>query len=128
MAAAIRAGIAAFAIVFAIGSVLGTGRVLLLAPQLGALAATVIELPMMLVASWLTVGWAVRRWRVPWRAGARLAMGATAFALLIAAETALGVFGFGRSLAEQLAAMTSPDGALGLAAQIAFALFPLVRR
>lgn len=128
MAAALRAGSVYFAVMFALGFVLGTIRVVLLAPGLGAMTATLIELPVMLAASWFVCRWAVARWRVPWRPGARLAMGALAFALLIAAEVVLGTLGFGRSVGEQIAAMLSPEGLAGLAGQLLFALFPLARR
>jgi hypothetical protein len=59
---------------------------------------------------------------------ARLWMGAVAFLLLIAAETVLGVYGFGRGLTEQAQALARPAGLLGLAGQILFAIIPLLRR
>lgn len=128
MPAALRAGSVYFAVMFALGFALGTIRVVLLAPRLGAMTATLIELPVMLAASWFVCRWAVARWRVPWRPGARLAMGALAFALLIAAEIGLGILGFGRSAEAQIAAMLSPEGLAGIGGQLLFALFPLVRR
>lgn len=124
--AILRAATRYAAIVFAIGFLLGTVRVLLIAPRLGALGATLIELPVMLAASWIVCGRVLRR--LPLSApGARLAMGAIAFVLLIGAEVALGVFGFGRTLPDQIAAMATPAGLAGLAAQIGFGLFPLLR-
>jgi hypothetical protein len=54
-------------------------------------------------------------------------MGAVAFAVLIAAEFALGWFGFGRSPTEQLASYGSAPGVIGLAAQVMFAVFPIVQ-
>lgn len=128
MSRAVRAGAAYFAAMFALGFLLGTARVLWLAPRAGAWGAVLIETPVMLAASWFVCGRAVRRWRVPADTPARLAMGAVAFVLLIGAETALGVIGFGRTLAEQGAAFRSPEGLTGLAAQLVFAAFPLVRR
>lgn len=128
MPAALRAGSAYFGVMFALGFALGTIRVVLLAPRMGAMTATLIELPVMLLASWFVCRWAVARWRVPWRPGARLVMGALAFALLIAAEVALGILGFGRSIDDQIAAMLSPEGLAGVGGQLLFALFPLVRR
>lgn len=128
MPAAMRAGSAYFTAMFALGFALGTIRVLLLAPRLGSMTATLVELPVMLAASWIACGWSVRRWRVPWRPRTRLAMGALAFALLIMAEVALGVFGFGRSIGGQIAAMLSPAGVAGIGGQLVFAAFPLVRR
>ena len=55
-------------------------------------------------------------------------MGGTALALLLIADALPGWAGFGRSFAEQLAAYGRAPGALGLAAQGAFALLPLVQR
>ena len=54
-------------------------------------------------------------------------MGALAFALLMAAELAVSVFALWRSPAEHFSVYSSVHGAIGLAAQIAFALFPLLR-
>ena len=81
----VKAGAAYFAVVFAAGFVLGTVRVLLLIPRLGALTSVLLELPLMLAISWMACGWALRRFRVPPRIPPRLTMGATAFALLMLA-------------------------------------------
>ncbi len=54
-------------------------------------------------------------------------MGAVALALLLAAECLLGVFGFGLSMNEQWARYQQTGPMLGLAAQIAFALFPAIQ-
>lgn len=93
----LQAGAAYFGALFALGFVLGTIRVLAVAPRLGELGAVALELPIMLLASWFACAWAVRRWSVPAATGARVLMGAWAFALLLGAETALGTIGFGRS-------------------------------
>ncbi len=54
-------------------------------------------------------------------------MGALAFALLMVVELALSVFVFGRSTDEYLAAFATLPGAIGLAAQTAFAFVPWVQ-
>ena len=120
-AAALYAGLA-----FAAGFGLGALRVLLVAPRIGPLAAVALETPLMLAVSWLACGFAVRTFRVR---GPRqgLAMGAVAFGLLMAAEFALGVLAFGQTPAGFLRALAQPPGALGFAAQLAFALFPALR-
>lgn len=128
MNASFVAGFVYFALVFAAGFVLGGLRISLLEPRLGALGAVLAELPLMLAVSWLACGWTLRRFDVPGAVAARLVMGVTAFALLMAAELALAVFVFGESAGEFLAAVTAPAGAVGLAGQIAFALMPLARR
>jgi len=125
LSAALKAGALAFAIVFAAGFVLGTARVLWVVPRVGPLGAVLLELPVMLALSWWAVRLAVRRLAVPGDVAARLAMGGFAFALLIGAETLLGVLAFGRSPAGQWQALLAPEGLAGLAAQVLFGLFPL---
>lgn len=122
---ALIAGSVYFGVLFGLGFALGTIRVTLVAPRIGELAATMAEVPVMLLASWLACGWIVRRWSVPYRLPVRAAMGAWFLGLLLAAEALLGLTLFGRTGAEQWAALTSPAGLLGLAAQLAAALFPL---
>lgn len=119
----LRAAVAYWAVVFALGFVLGTVRVLWLAPQVGLMPATALELPVMLAASWLASGWLVRRFGI---AGAReaLAAGLAAFALLMVAECALAVTMMDQTPAQWLAGLRQPHALLGLAGQIVFALMP----
>lgn len=127
MRRAVLAGSAYFGIVFAIGFVLGTVRVVLLVPRTGEFAATALELPVMLLASWIACGWTVRHWAVPARIRVRLLMGVLAFVWLMSAEVLLGVLGFGRDFSEQWAALQTPPGLLGLGGQVGFAVMPLLR-
>lgn len=127
MAAALRAGAVYFAIVFAVGFVLGTIRVLVVIPRFGETNAVLIELPVMLALSWIACGSLVRRFGVPPHFGARAVMGGVAFALLMIAEAGVSVFGFGRTFAEHLAGYQTAGAQLGLAAQVGFALFPLLQ-
>jgi hypothetical protein len=106
-------------IVFLIGFILGTIRVLLVAPRLGETTAVIIEAPIMLAVSWF--GLDVRR-----TVAARSLMGLVAFMVLMSAEVGLGAV-LGRSLADQLAAYKSPSGAIGLIAQVIFAMFPVIQ-
>lgn len=126
MAAALKAGIAYFAIVFAAGFALGVLRVLAVAPRVGELGAVAIELPVILALSWLVCVWATRRFSVAAATGTRLVMGGVAFALLMAGEIGLSML-MGRSLAQHLAVYRTANGQLGLAAQVAFAAFPLLQ-
>ena len=59
MAATIRAEVAYGLIVFLIGFVFGSIRVLLLAPHLGETGAVSLETPIMLAASWFVWCWCV---------------------------------------------------------------------
>jgi hypothetical protein len=127
MRSAVGAGVAYFAVVFAVGFLLGTLRVLFLAPSIGEAAAVLVELPVMLSLSWFACGWLLRALAVPGAWRHRLAMGAAALLLLMVAELGVSVFLFGRSILAHLAAYRSWHAAAGLAAQVAFAAFPLVR-
>lgn len=119
--------LAYFAMVFAIGFALGTLRVLLIVPRFGEMIGVWLELPIILVSAWLVCRWAMRRWAVPRGPSSRLFVGLAALAMLLAAEVLLGLTLFGRDLAGQLAEMTRGSGALGLAAQLVYAFFPLLQ-
>ncbi len=119
------AALAYWAGVFALGFALGTARVLLLVPRIGEAPATLLELPLMLAASWWLAGRIVRRFALP--PGAALAAGLLAFALLLAAELATGVLAFGLSPGEWLSGLARPAGLMGLAGQAVFALLPGLR-
>jgi len=127
MAAAIWAGVAYAVIVFLIGFVFGTIRVLLLIPHLGKIVAVSLEAPIMLVASWFVCRGCLGRFDVPRRVGVRSAMSVVAFIVLMLAELGLSVLVFGRSTVQSAALYDSLPGAMGLAAQIIFAMFPVVQ-
>jgi hypothetical protein len=113
-------------IVFLIGFILGTIRVLLLAPRLGETTAVIVEVPMMLAVSWFVCRWCVDRLDVRRTVPARSLMGFVAFLVLMSAEVGLGAV-FGRSLVDQLATYASLAGTIGLAAQVIFAIFPVIQ-
>ena len=121
-----RAALAYWAVVFVLGFAFGTLRVLWLAPLVGLLAATAIELPVMLGASWLAAGWLVRRFAIAER-GEAVAMGGLAFACLMLAECVLAVIGMGQTPLEWLTGLREPHALLGLAGQGLFAVFPWLR-
>ncbi len=123
----LKAGCVYFVIVFAAGFVLGTVRVLLLVPILGEAGAVLTELPFILVISWLVCRWLIAGAPVPATLSARTVMGVMAFVLLMAAEGALAIFVFGQDVSGYLQSYRSIPAILGLAGQIAFALFPLVQ-
>ena len=112
--------------VFLIGFILGTIRVLLVVPWLGETTAVIIEAPVMLAASWFVCRWSVGRLSVRRAAPPRSSMGLVAFLVLMSAEFGLGTL-LGRSLGDQLAAYKSPPGAIGLGAQMIFAMFPVIQ-
>ena len=116
----LRAALLYWALVFAVGFVLGAVRTLWLAPQVGALAAVAIELPLMLAASWLVARRLIRLLGLTTPAEA-LIMGFAALALLLGSEAALA----GQGPGQWAAGLATPPGALGLAGQVLFALIPL---
>ncbi|MGB8331474.1 MAG: hypothetical protein WCE62_15215 [Polyangiales bacterium] len=123
---AVRAGITYFAVVFAAGFALGTARVLLLAPRLGEVLATILELPFMLGISWLACGKLIARFQIPPRIQPRVTMGAVAFVLLMLAEILLTVLLFNGSMNQFAEELTTPHGMIGFAGQLLFALMPLM--
>jgi hypothetical protein len=123
---ATKAGALYANIVFLIGLILGTIRVLLLAPRLGETTAVIAEVPMMLAASWFVCRWCVDRLHLRRTVPARSLMGLVTFLLLMSAEVGLGAV-FGRSFVDQLATYGSLSGAIGLAAQVIFAMFPVIQ-
>jgi hypothetical protein len=127
MLTALKAGLIYLAIVFAAAFVFGTVRVLYVIPRIGETGAVLIELPLLLMLSWWVCGKILRRYAVPQRSGHRALMGWVSFTLLMAAELALARFAFGRTPAEFLDGLATPNGTIGLVGQIAFALFPLMR-
>ncbi|MDK9697171.1 MAG: hypothetical protein OEL76_12325 [Siculibacillus sp.] len=125
MSAVVKAAAGWFAVTFAVAFGLGAVRQTLVAPRFGALAAVAIEVPILLVVSWVVARWAVRRFAVSDRPTSRLAMGGLAFTMLQASELAL-ASAFGTPPSTYLAAVLTAPGALGFAAQVAFAFMPFV--
>jgi hypothetical protein len=122
----VRAGSAYFALIFSLGFVLGTVRVLTVIPRIGEFAATLVEIPLILTASWFVSGWLIRRMQIAPDTRSRLLMGAAAFGLAMIAEPLLGL-SFGRSLSDQWSALLRPAGLAGLAGQALFGLMPWIR-
>jgi len=121
-----KAGVAYALTVFAIGFLLGTARILLLAPRVGSTIAVSVEAPIILAASWYISRIWMRRLTVSTEIRARILVGAVAFVTLMILEVALSSSLFHRSIGEYLADFRSPAGAIGLTAQICFATFPLL--
>lgn len=123
----VRAAPAYFGIVFACAFLFGIVRVLLVAPAVGAMAAVAIEIPLILVISWLAAAWVIARFAVAARMGARLAMGGLAFAILMLAEAGLALVAFGTPWPVFVAELATAPGLLGLFGQMMFALVPALR-
>jgi hypothetical protein len=81
----------------------------------------------MLAASWLVCGSVIRALGVTAAPAARAAMGGTSFVLLMLAEMGVGWVFFGRTPVAHVLLYREASYAVGLAAQVAFALMPMVR-
>jgi len=125
MKRALAAGTIYFAVVFAAGFGLGVLRTLFWVPTLGPSLAVAAELPVILTISWLACVRIVRR--LPMLRIEAAVMGACAFVLLMAAEAGVSMLLAGRSLSEHLSLYAEGPHLLGLAGQVAFACFPLVK-
>lgn len=124
---ALTAGVMYAVGMFAMGFIMGGVRLFLLLPLFGELIAVAIELPIMLGLSWLLCGRAIQRQGLTRDIGPRVAMAITAFGTLILLDFMLGMLLFGSTAMELVARWGTPAGALGLAGQLVFGLFPLVR-
>jgi hypothetical protein len=122
----VKAGALYFALVFCAGFVLGTFRVLVVVPRLGARAAELIEAPIMLAVVFFAARWTVRWLAVPSAWPRRIGMGLVALGLLLAAEfgVVLGVRGL--SPREYFATLDPVSGTAYYALLGVFALMPLV--
>lgn len=121
------AGCAYFLGVFVVAFGLGAIRTLVVVPRVGATLGVLLEAPIILVVSWWVSRWCIRRFDVGAATADRALMGAIAFAILMVAEFALAIALFHRSPADYLASFASVPGAIGLLAQLCFAVIPLAQ-
>lgn len=128
MRKALIAGAIYFLAVFSLGFLMGVLRVLVVAPRLGESGALLLELPVMLAASWRVCGALMTRFGIGERPRDRAVMSGTALVLLLIAEPAGAMILFGRAPGELLDSYRTAPALLGLASQVAFVLFPLFRR
>lgn len=113
--------------VFVIAFVLGTVRTVWLAPRIGATAAVLAEVPLILIASILVAIPIVRR-DVAMTRQTAVAMGVIAFAMLMIAEVALSVVAFGMTVEQWARSLVAMPGPIGLAGQVIFAFVPMIVR
>lgn len=124
MKAAFLAGAAYFTALFGAGTAFGVVRVFYVAPHFSSLTALLLELPLILAVAYVVSSWIADYLQVGPQRGYRMAMGGTAFALLIVAEIGIPLV---------LSAGPSTPGStlvagLGFAAQALACAFPLIRR
>lgn len=120
----LKAGCSYFALVFATGFVLGVLRVTLVVPRLGVRQAELLEMPLMLLASYLAARLCLRRFG-PFTKVRRLALGMLALLLLVAAELGLTV-AMGQGIGDYLASRDPVSGLAYLVALACFGVLPLL--
>ena len=122
----LKAGLAYFAMVFGAGFVLGPIRQLWLVPRVGARAAELMEMPVMLLVIIGSARWITRRFALPAAGLARLAVGSLALGLLLIAEFSLVVWLRGLTLAEYFATRDPVSGTVYYLMLGVFAIMPLL--
>ncbi len=127
LALSAKAGVAYAVTVFSIGFLLGTARILLLAPHVGSTIAVSVEAPIILTASWYTSSIWMKRLAVSANIRTRILVGAVAFVTLTILEVSFSIGLFHRLIGEYLADLRSLAGVIGLVAQVCFATFPLLQ-
>ncbi|MBK5264706.1 MAG: hypothetical protein JJE34_05650 [Alphaproteobacteria bacterium] len=114
--------IAYFATVFAFAFAMGVARTLVIEPLIGATAAVLLEVPILLAASWVIARRLLRDRDLA--LPQRIAVGTIAFVLTMASEVVLSALMRGQSAREWAAAIATPIGLVGLAGQLGFAAIP----
>ena len=120
-----KGGVLYFALVFAVGIVLGTVRSLWVVPRLGVRTAELMEQPIMLGISILAARWVVRRVGVPPQWQTRLAIGCIALGLMLVVEFTFVVWVRGLTIRAYLETRDPISGAAYFIALGAFALIPI---
>jgi hypothetical protein len=125
---AIKAGVLYCLVVFVAALVLGGLRTLWVTPLAGEFIALTLEAPVMLAVAWSACAWAAERMEVSEQFHDRLAMGGIALAGLIGAEAVIAILAAGRTPEEYFGDHARSAILLGLLVQLAFAVFPVLRR
>ena len=123
---ALLSGLLYFAVLFVAGFVLGTIRVLWLAPLVGARSAELIEMPFML-AVMIAAAFAITR-RMALAPLAALGMGIVALALMLLAEFALVLPLRGLTIGEYFRTLDPLTATVYYAMLALFAVLPLLLR
>ena len=122
----LKAGTLYFALVFGAGFLLGTIRVLWVAPRFGMRTAELMEAPIMLVVTILAARWVARRLSLPPTLAARLGVGFVALSLLLAVECAGVLWLRGLTMSQYLAGRDPVAGTVYIVMLGVFAVMPLL--
>jgi hypothetical protein len=123
---ALKSGTLYFALVFAVGFVLGAIRTIWIVPRVGARRAELMEMPIMLVVTIVAARWTVLRLALPDELSVRLQMGGIAFAFMLVAEFSFVLWIRGLSIRNYLATRDPVSGTVYYAMLVAFAIMPML--
>ena len=123
----LKAGFFYFLGVFAVGFILGALRTIFLVPYTGPVIAVLAEIPLMLLFAWHLCRLLSEKWAIPSEISDRLVMGLVAFACLLAGELLIALQLQDGRMADFFLMFDLPETRIGLAGQIAFALFPVIQ-
>lgn len=124
----LKAGVVYFALVFGAGFLLGTIRVLWVAPRFGMRTAELMEAPIMLVVTILAARWVARRLSLPPAPAARLGVGFVALGLLLTAEFGVVLWLRDLTIRQYLAGRDPVAGTVYIVMLGVFAVMPLLMR
>jgi hypothetical protein len=124
----LKAGVLYFALVFAVGFVLGTIRTLWVVPRVGTRKAELMETPIMLVVTIVAARWIILRLGLPSTLSARLGMGFIALLLLLVAEFGFVLWLRGQTIREYFASRDPVAGTVYYLMLAVFSVMPLVVR
>ncbi len=122
----LKSGLLYFAIVFAVGFVLGSIRLLWAVPHFGTRVGELMEMPLMFIAIMLAARWVIQRLAVPSVLWARLGMGLIALGCLVSAEFGVVLWLRGLSITEYWATRDPVSGNVYLLMLGVFAATPWV--
>ncbi len=115
-----------FGLVFGAGFLLGPVRVLVLEPWIGPLGAVAVEIPLLLIVMVFAARWSTHKAALGGGLSPRVAMGAAALVLVLAADFSVGRWIRGLALADQLRHFSTSEGMVYVAALILFAAMPVI--
>jgi hypothetical protein len=122
----LKAGALYFVLVFGVGFVLGTVRVLWIVPRFGERTAELMEAPIMLGVTVLAAYGTGRYLAIPATPSKRLGLGFVALGLLLIAEFTMVLSLRGLSIAEYVATQDPVSGVVYLVMLTVFAMMPLL--
>ena len=121
-----EAALVYFALVFGLGFLLGSIRVPLLVPRMGARRAELLEMPFMLMGIVFTARFVVKQFVLLNTILANLSVGLLALSLVLLAEILLVVVLQGGTVRQYLARRDPVSGSVYLILLLIFALMPLM--